>query len=91
MIKFKAVTKTDIDFFDQNGYLIIRNALDENTISTLIEAGDRLIHSNQTKLRQKGGDRYDSFRNSITLDDAFIHLIDWPEILPIVLQLLGAN
>ena len=91
MIKFKAVTKTDIDFFDQNGYLIIRNALDENAISTLIEAGDRLIHSNQTKLRQKGGDRYDSFRNSITLDDAFIHLIDWPEILPIVLQLLGAN
>ena len=91
MLEFKAVAKADIDFFDQNGYLIIRNALDENTISTLIESGDRLIYSDRTKLRQKGGDQYDSFRNSITLDDAFIRLIDWSEILPIVVQLLGAN
>ena len=91
MLRFKTIAKADIDFFDQNGYLIIRKALDENTISTLIEAGDRLIHSDRTKLRQRGGDRYDSFRNSITLDDTFIRLIDWPEIVPIVVQLLGAN
>ena len=34
----------DIDFFDQNGYLIVRNVLDDESIAALIEAGDGLIH-----------------------------------------------
>jgi len=91
MLKYVPVPQTDIQLFDQNGYLIVRNALDSKTIQSLIQAGDRLINSNQTKNRQPVGEFYDSFRNSITLDDAFIPLINWPKILNIVVQLLGAN
>ena len=34
----------DIDFFDQNGYLIVRNVLNDESIAALIGAGDGLIH-----------------------------------------------
>ena len=91
MLKYVPVPQTDVEFFDQNGYLIVRNALDGKTIQSLVQAGDRLINSNQTKNRQQGGEYYDSFRNSITLDDAFIPLINWPKILNVVVKLLGAN
>ncbi|MCZ6633054.1 MAG: phytanoyl-CoA dioxygenase family protein [bacterium] len=91
MLPYTPVAEEDIAFFDQNGYLIVRNALDEDTINSLIEAGDRLIASDRTQNRQRSGDLYDGFRNSITLEDAFIPLIDHPKILPIVVQLLGAN
>ncbi|MEZ4683293.1 MAG: phytanoyl-CoA dioxygenase family protein [Caldilineaceae bacterium] len=78
--------------FDREGYLVVRNVLDNPTISKLIEAGDRLIASDRTLNRQRRHDgRYDGFRNAITLDDAFIPLLTHPIILPIVVQLLGAN
>lgn len=81
-----------IEQFDRDGYLIVRNALDSNTISTLIEAGDRLIASDRTVNRQsRFNGRYDGFRNAITMDDAFIPLLTHPTILPLVVQLLGAN
>ncbi len=81
----------DIDFFDQNGYLIVRNVLDDESIAKLIEAGDGLINSNLTEKRQQLGELYDGFRNVVTLDDTFVSLIDHPKILPVVVQLLGAN
>ena len=70
----------------------MRNALDSATISTLIEAGDRLIASDRTVNRQsRFNGRYDGFRNAVTLDDAFIPLLTHSTILPLVVQLLGAN
>ena len=50
MLPYTPVAETDIAFFDQNGYLIVRNALDAHTINSLIEAGDRLIASDRTKI-----------------------------------------
>ena len=81
----------DVDFFDQNGYLIVRNVLDDESIATLIEAGDGLINSDLTEKRQQLGELYDGFRNVITLDDTFVSLIDHHKILPVVVRLLGAN
>lgn len=40
MIENTHAQDVDIDFFDQNGYLIIRNVLDDESIVALIEAGD---------------------------------------------------
>ncbi len=78
--------------FDQQGYLIVRNALDSNAISTLIEASDRLIASDRKLNRQRTPNGlYDGFRNSITMEDAYLPLMTHPIILPIVVQLLGAN
>ncbi len=78
-------------FYDE-GYLIIRNALDEAMISRLIEAGDRLLATEERFNRfVTGGGIYDGFRNCITMNDAFIPLLTNHITLPLVIQLLGSN
>lgn len=78
--------------FRDEGYLIVRNVLDEASISSLIEAGDRLLATDQRFNRfVTGGGIYDGFRNCITMDDAFIPLLTNPVTLPLVIQLLGSN
>ena len=74
MLECSSAHEVDIDFFDQNGYLIVRKALDDKSIAGLIEAGNCLINSNLTENRQHVGESYDGFRNVVTLDDAFISL-----------------
>ena len=77
--------------FDEEGYLIVRNALAEKTVDRLAEAGDRLVSGDRLENRQTScGGRYDSFRNCLALDDAFIPLLVHEKIFPIVVQLLGA-
>ena len=92
MLKYDPLPEADIQHFDEQGYLIVRNALDQETIGRLVQAGDRLVASDMKTNRQtaKGG-QYDGFRNAITLDSAFSDLIDHERILPTVVQLLGAN
>ena len=77
--------------FRDEGYLILRNALDESAISALIEAGDRLIATEARYNRYQTSAFYDGFRNCITMDDAFIPLLTNDATLPIVIQLLGSN
>ena len=86
------IPQSDIDFFDQNGFLIVRNALDTEQVTDLITAGDQLIGSKEQINRQCTNDgRYDGFRNTIALDSTFAELIDHERILPTVVQLLGAS
>lgn len=92
MLQYTPIPAEDIKFFDDNGYLIVRNALDSETVSNLIEASDRLIASDHQVGRQSRHDgRYDGFRNSVTLDDAYIPLMTHATILPLVVHLLGSN
>lgn len=92
MLSDPPLTDADIEHFDQQGFLIVRQALDADTVGRLLEAGDRLIASDLRTGRQSTPDgRNDGFRNSIALDDAFLELIDHPVMLPAVVQLLGAD
>lgn len=92
MLDYQPISNEQLKQFDDEGYLIIRNALDSETISNLIEAGDRLIASDHQLNRQCRADgRYDGFRNSVILEDRFIPLMTHPKILPLVVQLLGSN
>lgn len=92
MFDYTPISENQLRQFDNEGYLIVRNVLDSKTIETLIEASDRLIASDHKVNRQRRFDgRYDGFRNAVTLDDAYIPLLTHPTILPIVVQLLGAN
>ncbi len=86
------VKPSEIEFFDRNGYLIVRNALDADTIAEIVEVSDRLLHSDDQVHRQtmKSG-RYDSFRNCVSKHPVFQKLIDHPVILPTVVQLLGSD
>ena len=92
MLPYAPVEQEQIRQFDENGYLIVRNALDGETISRLLEASDRLIAGDLQKNRQRKPDGlYDGFRNAVTLDDAFIPLLTHATILPLVVHLLGAH
>jgi ectoine hydroxylase-related dioxygenase (phytanoyl-CoA dioxygenase family) len=78
--------------FDEEGYLVLPGVLNADTIEQLIEVGDRLIGSDIRRNRQQEVPGiYDSFRNVLDMDDSFIPLITHPKVLPIVIQLLGAN
>ncbi len=88
---FTKLTDEQRTQFHDEGYLIIRNALDEATISRLIEAGDRLIATDARFNRHRTSEYYDGFRNCIVMDDAFIPLLTNEITLPLVIQLLGSN
>ncbi len=90
-MEFVALSAEQRRQFDDEGYLIVRGALDTATVARLIEAGDRLINSDTTQNRQSLSGSYDSFRNCITMDDAFIPLLTWPATVPLIVQLFGPN
>ena len=92
MQAFTKLSEEQRQQFHNEGYLIIRKALDEDMISALIAAGDRLVATDErfNRFVQDGG-IYDGFRNCITMDDAFIPLLTNEVTLPLVIQLLGSN
>lgn len=92
MLNYVPVASEQLRQFDEEGYLIVRDVLDSETISQLLEAGDRLLASDRSLNRQpKSEGRYDGFRNCVTMDDAYVSLMTQHSILPLVIQLLGAN
>lgn len=89
-MEFVKVTPEQKRQFDEEGYLIVRGALDSETVSSLIEAGDRLVDSDRELNRQRRpGGLYDGFRNCVSMDDAFLPLITNPKVFSIVAQLLS--
>ena len=89
-MEFTALAIEQKQQFYEQGYLIVRNALDSKTISNLIEASDRLCASKQLENRQRTPDGlYDGFRNVISVDDAFIPLLTWNKTVPLIAQLFG--
>ena len=92
VLEYNVMSDQQRQQFRDEGYLIVRNALDNATIEQLIEVGDRLIATDERHNRYEVDDGlYDGFRNCITMDDAFIPLLTHPQVLPLVIQLLGSN
>ena len=92
MLDYTPIAEEQIRQFDGQGYLVIRDVLDEVTLARLIEVSDRLMASDiQVNREPNPHGLYDRFRNSITLDDAYIPLMTHPEILPLVIHLLGSG
>ena len=89
-MEFVKITPEQKRQFDEEGYLIMREAIDSEAVSTLVEAGDRLIASDRELNRQRRpGGLYDGFRNCVSMDDAFLPLITNPKVFSIVAQLLS--
>ncbi len=88
--RYPTLSPTQINDFDQNGYLIIRQALDRERIHQLVHCGERLIASNTQRFRRDSG-QSDGFRNVIALDEAFLGIIDNPKIFPLIVQLMGPH
>lgn len=90
-LDFVALSPSDRDQFDQNGFLVVPGVLDSITISQLIEAGDCLMSSDCQWNRETMEDGWDSFRNVIATDHIFFHLLTHPKTFPLIVQILGPN
>ena len=92
MLEYTPIPEEQIRDFDSKGYLVVRNVLDDATLAKLIEVSDRLIDSDiQTNRQSNPTGLYDGFRNTVTLDEAFVPLMTHLKILPLVVHLLGSN
>ena len=91
-MEFTAITAEQRKQFYEQGYMIVRKALDADQIARLIDAGDRLVATDRLRDRQRSNDgQYDGFRNVIALDDAFIPLLTHSKTVPLIAQLFGPN
>jgi len=83
------LTEEERCFFQDQGYLVIPDALDRHTAGRLIAAVDRIDRRERTL--NHGADRLLSFTNFLPEDDGFVDLIDWPRTFPKVWGILGWN
>ncbi len=90
-MKFTPLTPQQRQQFDDDGYLIVPGALNADFVARLIEAGDRLIGSDETRNRQTMSGNYDSFRNCVSMDEAFFDLLMHETTVPLIVQLFGPN
>lgn len=84
------MTDEQRDHFDQQGYLIVENALDSEMLEQVLEAGDRVDAREREKRGLGPGETMAKFR-TIVEDDTFLDLLDWPRTFPLVWDILGWN
>jgi len=84
-----SLTPTERQQLDAHGYLVVPDALNSEMTARLIAAVDKVDGRERTA--SHGKDRLLSFANILPEDDAFVDLIDWPQIFPKVWGLLGWN
>lgn len=75
--------------FQQQGYLVVPEALDRSTNDRLVAAVDRVDARERTAAFPR--DRLLSFSNILPEDEVFLGLIDWPRTFPKVWGILGWN
>ena len=75
--------------FDENGFLVIENALPPGFVARLRTAVDRLVRDDRLEAQPAQSTRH--LRNCIVEDDAFTELLDWHKTFPLIVDLLGWN
>lgn len=86
---FTRLTRAQRERWDRDGYLILENALSAAEVDVLVGAIELLDEESQRKGRDPN--EYFMMPNVIERDDAFLDLIDHPNHLGVVIDLLGAN
>ena len=84
------MTEAQRDFFDQEGYLVVENALDAEMIGRLTAAADR-VDRRERRSRKLGDHGVLSKFRAIVEDDVFLELLDWPRTFPLIWDILGWN
>ena len=75
--------------FNEQGYLVVREALDRAMLDRLIPAVDRVNARERTP--EFGAERLLSYSNILNEDESFAELVDWPRTFPKVWGILGWN
>ena len=83
-MKFTKIEDEQREFFDRNGYLVVRNALAADMLQRVTAACDRIVEKNKD-----AGSRRVSLGNVLPEDDIFLSLLTWETTVPLVVQLLS--
>ena len=84
------MTDEQRDHFDQQGFLIVEDALDSEMLDRMVAAGDRVDAREREKQGLGPGQLMNKFR-TIVEDDAFLELLDLPKTFPLIWDILGWN
>jgi phytanoyl-CoA dioxygenase PhyH len=79
--------------FDEDGFLVVPNALQSETVDRLVEACDRLAAAFLKKPKLHGRPEYNhlDLRPGLLAEEALFALIDHSSTVPLVVQLLSPN
>lgn len=81
--------------FNQDGYLVIEDAVGAQTIDRVREAADRIVATGGQAGRWQGkpetAPRRVEYRGIFNLDEAFMELLAPAAVFPVVVKILGAN
>lgn len=84
------LSEADAAFFEENGYLLIEDALSPSLLEELNRATDDIYaRAEQEGTLEPSGKL--NLRNCIVHDDAFLQLLDHPTTAPLAWQILGWN
>jgi ectoine hydroxylase-related dioxygenase (phytanoyl-CoA dioxygenase family) len=79
--------------FDEDGFLVVRDVLDEQTVEQLIETGDRRARAflNKPELLEKEEYNHLDLRPGLLKEKAIVSLLAHSPTVPLVVQLLSPN
>ena len=85
------LTDAERQAFEQNGYFVVENALNAETVDALLGATDRLVQIERPKFEARGVKPHQAINvlDFIGRDDRFLPLIDWPKTFMKVVDILG--
>jgi Phytanoyl-CoA dioxygenase (PhyH) len=92
-MNFTPLTAEQRRSFDEDGFLIVPNALPAEAVRRLIEAGDRLAEAFLKKPELIDRPQYNhlDFRPGLLREEALLALVTNDSTVPLVVQLLGPN
>ena len=90
---FVQLTEQQRQSFDEDGFLVVRNAVDKETVERLVEAGDRRARSFLDKPELLSKEEYNhlDLRPGLLKEKALFSLVTHSPTVPLVVQLLSPN
>lgn len=83
-MKFVELTGQQRQAFDEEGFLVVPNVLDADTMGRLVQTGDKLM----AQFLKGDGEAYCQRRDSIVKEKIFRDMISYSRTVPLVVQLL---
>src|SRR4051812_10012091 len=79
--------------FDENGFLVVRDALDAETVGNLVAASDRLARAFLAKpvVLDKPEYNHLDLRPGLLREESLFSLVSHSSTVPLIVQLLGPN
>jgi ectoine hydroxylase len=92
-MKFVQLTSEQRRSFDEDGFLVVKQALDQDTVERLLESGDRIAHAFLRKPPVFDRTEYNHLdqRPGLLEEEAMVDLVASSPVVPLIVQLLSPN